>query len=82
MESITKQDLKDFENRFVDHLNLKLEPVVEDVNGHKLTLYGTDNRNGLVGDVNGIKTSGKWIRWLAGSGLLAGLSGWVNKLFS
>ena len=79
MSEITKQDLMDFKTDIKDHISDKLDPIVEDINGHQVTLYGKDNRGGLVGDVNNIKNSGKIFKWVAGSGFIAGITGWINK---
>jgi hypothetical protein len=37
------------------HIDLKIKPIAEDVEGQKKTLFGKEGRNGLVGDVNLLK---------------------------
>jgi hypothetical protein len=77
---VTRADIEAMKNDIKDHIDIKLEPITDDINGHQITLYGKEGRNGLVGDVNDIKSSGRWVKWLAGGGLFTGASGWLNKL--
>ena len=81
MSEITKADLIELKNDLKDHIDLKLGPVVTEVNGMKVSLYGVGGRNGLVGDVNAIKNSGKWMKAIAGTGFIGGVSKWVAELF-
>ncbi len=81
MSEITKQDLLDFKADIKDHISDKLDPITEDINGHQITLYGKEGRNGLVGDVNNIKNSGKIFKWIAAGGLGTGATGWIHKMF-
>ena len=65
-----------------EHIDLKIKPIADDVDEHKVLLTGKSGRGGLVGDVNDIKTSGRIFKYIAGGGFLTGASGWVHKLFS
>ena len=64
-----------------EHISDKLEPIHDDIKNHALTLYGKEGRNGLVGDVNAIKTTGKTFKWVAGTGFFAGASKWIHYFF-
>jgi len=77
MTQITKEDLKETENNILNGI----APVTKDIKEIKLTLYGRESREGLVGDVNNLKNSAKWVKWLAGGGFLTGLTGWVKEYF-
>ena len=81
MSEITKADLIELKNDLKDHIDLKLNPHVQDINGIKVTLYGKEGRNGLVRDVNDIKNSGTWIKAIAGTGFIGGVSKWLHELF-
>lgn len=48
------------------HIDTNINPL-------KLTLYGVDSRNGVVGDVNDIKTTMSILKWIAHSGLGSGI---------
>jgi len=80
LSEITKADLAEFKADIKEHISDKLDPIVRDINGVKVTLYGKEGRNGLVGDVNAIKTSGKWMKAIAGTGFIGGVSKWVAEL--
>ena len=84
MAEITRADIEAIigtvKTDIKDHIDLRLAPMTEDINGHQVTLYGKEGRNGLVGDVNDMKNSGRNLKWLAGTGLFAGVSGWINKI--
>ena len=71
MTEITRQDLLEMENRIIqrtsDKLDDKLAPITRDINGHEVTLYGKEGRNGLVGDVRDMKTGIGIFKWLAGT---------------
>lgn len=81
MSEITRADIDRMETNIKDHIDLKLAPITKDIDGHELTLYGRGGRAGLVGDVNEIKTSGKWIKGIAGTGFVGGISKWVHEFF-
>ena len=81
MSEITKADLIDLKNDLKDHIDLKMGPVVTEVNGMKVSLYGREGRNGLVRDVNDIKNSGKWLKAIAGTGFIGGVSKWLHEFF-
>jgi hypothetical protein len=81
LSEITKADLIELKNDLKDHIDLKMGPVVTEVNGMKVLLYGREGRNGLVRDVNDIKNSGKWIKAIAGTGFIGGVSKWLHELF-
>jgi len=51
----TKDDLKAMEERIGKTMKLTVKPVVEDVAGHRKTLYGDDGRGGLTKDVGILK---------------------------
>jgi hypothetical protein len=72
-EPITKEDLINFRDDIKGHISDKLKPIEEKVNGHNATLYGKEGRNGVVGDLNQMKGSGKVMKWFAGIGGLSGL---------
>jgi len=82
MTDITKTDLIELKDDIKDHIDMKIQPIIEDIKGHDKVLFGKDGRNGVVGDVNNIKASGRTIKWIAGGGLFSGLSGWINKLLN
>jgi hypothetical protein len=42
---------------------------------------GNEGRNGLVRDVNDIKNSGKWMKAIAGTGFIGGVSKWLHELY-
>ena len=77
----TKGDLIAMEERIGKTVKLTVKPVVEDVAGHRKTLYGDDGRGGLVNDVSGIKTTGRIVKWFAGIGGLSGLTAWVAQIW-
>jgi len=81
MGEITRQDLTDAMNGVKDHIDLKIKPIADDVDEHKILLTGKDGRSGLVGDVNDMKNSGRIVKWLAGGGLGVAAAGWANKIF-
>jgi|GEM_PF-5881437 len=64
-----------------EHISDKLDPINNDLEGHSATLYGKDGRDGLVADVNTIKTTGLAFKWIAGSGFFAGISKWIHEFF-
>jgi len=64
-----------------EHISDKLDPISENLQGHSATLYGKDGRNGLVGDVTTIKTTGLAFKWIAGSGFFAGISKWIHEFY-
>ncbi len=81
MSEITKADLIELKNDLKDHIDLKMGPVVTEVNGMKVSLYGREGRNGLVRDMNDIKNSGKWMKAIAGTGFIGGVSKWLHEFF-
>ncbi len=81
MSEITKADLAEMKADIKEHISDKLDPIVRDINGVKVTLYGKEGRNGLVGDVNAIKNSGKWVKGIAGAGFVGGVSKWLHEFF-
>ena len=72
--NITHADLRQFRKDLKSDFDEAVNPI-------RLTLYGADGREGVVGDVNAIKTSGAMVKWLAGSGLLVGLASWAKHFF-
>jgi hypothetical protein len=54
-----------------EHLDLRLAPLIKDVNGHQKTLYGENGQGGLSADVAKIQTTGGILKWLLG---LSGVS--------
>jgi hypothetical protein len=81
LSEITKADLIELKNDLKDHIDLKMGPVVTEVNGMKVSLYGREGRNGLVRDMNDIKNSGKWMKAIAGTGFIGGVSKWLHEFF-
>ena len=80
MSEVTKQDLADAINNIKQHISDKMEPVTKDINGHQITLYGKEGRNGLVGDVNDMKAGIGLFKWLAGTGFILMLGKWWHSL--
>lgn len=70
-DNITKQDLKDMQNTIIKEVGLIVKPIIDDVEGYRLTLYGKDGRNGLVGDANKQKGSIKVWKYLSGTSFAA-----------
>ena len=54
--------------------------MIEDLAGHRKTLYGDDSRGGLVNDVSKIKTTGRIVKWFAGIGGLSGITAWEARI--
>jgi len=52
-------------------------PMQEELDEHELILGGKNKMNGLIGDVRDIKTGGRLIKWLAGTGGLSGITAWI-----
>jgi len=80
LSNVTKEDIENLKADIKEHIDLRLEPIVTDVNGHKITLYGKDGRNGVVKDVNDMKGGFKMVKWVASSGLAVGLTKWWHSL--
>ena len=53
----------------------------EELDEHELILRGKNKMNGLIGEVLDINTGGRLIKWLAGTGALAGIGAWVAKFW-
>lgn len=79
---VTKLDLETFERNIKSHIDLTVKPIVEKQDGHGLTLYGKEGRNGLVGDVRDIKTAGKFFKWLSIGGGSSGIGAMLIQFFS
>jgi len=69
----TKGDLLKMEERVKETIKLTVKPVVEDVDGHRKTLYGDDGRGGLTKDVGILK-------WTLG-GIVTGIGGVVVSIW-
>ena len=78
--NITSQELAQAVSDIKEHVDLKMKPVVEDVADHDTILRGQSKKNGLVGDVNTMKTTHRHVKWAVGGGL-AGLLGFVKSWF-
>lgn len=64
--AIDKDDLSDMKEDIKDHIDVRMRPVTDDIVAMRLTLYGQEGRNGIVGDVNDLKTSGRIMKWFVG----------------
>ena len=82
-EPLTKSDLRDFQEDIKSHITDKLAPIHTTQKMQHTTLYGKEGRNGLVGDVNDMKSTGRNIKWIAslggGSGFLAFMASWFKS---
>ena len=80
--TITKRDLEQHERNMKSYIDLAVKPVANDVASMKLTLYGKEGRNGVVGDVTDLKASRRVIKWVIGlfgsGGLFAGVASWFK----
>ena len=78
--TITRYDLEQAVRDIKEHVNLKVAPIKQDVEDHEVILRGPSKKNGLVGDVNNIKTTHTHVKWAIGGGL-AGVVAFVKSLF-
>jgi len=60
------------------HIDDRLAPLIKVAESHGKTLYGMDGRNGIVGDVSDLRTTGRILKWLLG---LSGIS-WLGTVFN
>ena len=51
------EDMKIYLEAKFGGVHEKMDTIKEDVKGHSRTLYGEDGRNGIVGDLNDMKTT-------------------------
>ena len=76
--TITRDDLKQHEQNMKEFIDMAVRPVASDVAAMKLTLYGKEGRNGVVGDVTDLKASRRAFKWFVGlfgsGGALAGIA--------
>lgn len=70
-----QQDLK------MERMLTKLEQVHDDTRDIKKTLFGPDGRNGMVKDINDMKTGIYIFRWIAGTGFFAGVTAMLKSLW-
>ena len=77
---ITSRELAKAVEDIKEHVDLKVRPIVKDVLDHDTILRGASKKNGLVGDVNSIKTTHKHVKWAVAGGL-SGLIAFVKSLF-
>ncbi len=86
MNDVTREDLKEWKDELKEHFEAKLDdklaPVVGRLEEHHVMLTGKTGRNGLVGEINQIKGSGKIAKLLAGSGAATGLISLFNSIFN
>lgn len=93
MVQMTKEDLHEaigglktyIDDKFTAHENVEkamIKPIIDRIDTHSTLLRGKTGDGGLVRDMNTIKTSSKWIKGMAGTGLFAGASKWVHSFFS
>ena len=80
MSQVTKQDLIQAVRDIKEHVDIVVNPIKEDVSDHDTILRGASKKNGLVGDVNSIKTTHKHVKWAVAGGL-SGLIAFVKSLF-
>jgi len=80
MSQVTKQDLIQAVRDIKEHVDIVVNPIKEDVLDHDTILRGASKKNGLVGDVNSIKTTHKHVKWAVAGGL-SGLIAFVKSLF-
>jgi len=84
MGGISKGDLHEFKEEIKQLINQKFEsheaqerlmfaPIIDKVKEHEDILRGKDKSTGMIRDVNIFK-------WIAGGGLLSGLSNWFKDL--
>lgn len=78
---VTKSDLNQAVSDIKEHVNLIVTPVKSAIETHDTILRGVSKKNGLVGDVNKIKTTHTHVKWAVGGGL-AGLASFVKSLLS
>ena len=71
-----KKDLK-------EHVDLKMDATINIIKGHSVALFGQEGRNGIVGDVNDLKSDAKWVKYLAGiiGAVTATLGHWIGVIF-
>ena len=80
-DPVTKQDLRDFGVDMKDHMQTCLSPIKDTQDDHELLLRGKTKRNGLVGDMNEIKTTTKNVKIVAGAGGFAGFLALIKTLW-
>ncbi len=92
MSEITKQDLNEVTHELKDYIDAKFidhektekamfTPIIAEVAGHKVTLYGGEGRGGVVKDMNDFKQSSKMLQWIAGLGFGGMSLSWLAKIF-
>ena len=48
-----------------EHVGMKVGSIEKDIEAQKLTLYGKEGRNGVVGDITEMKSDAKWVKIIA-----------------
>ena len=81
MSDLTRADLIEFKEDIKEHLDNKVDPIIADQKAMKLSLYGREGRNGVVGDVNDLKASRRFMKWLGGGALGTGIGAWLEKFW-
>lgn len=64
-----------------EHIDLKLEPITNTLDDHEIILRGKSKTNGVVSEVQKIKTTGRNFKWVAGFGGGLGFLSAVAKFF-
>lgn len=59
---VTQAELDRAVKNIKDHIDLKVDPLSEELRGHDHTLFGRDGRGGLTADVNTIKGDVKMVK--------------------
>jgi len=64
----------------VKEIAVNQRQLADDIKLHSKTLYGSEGRNGLVGDVRDIRTTASVLKWVSGGGLVTALSAWISRI--
>jgi len=78
--TVSREDLRQAVADIKEHVGIVVKPLSDDVADHDTILRGESKKNGLVGDVNKIKTTHAHVKWAIAGGL-TGVVAFVKSWF-
>lgn len=78
MSNVSREDLRMAVKDIKEHVNNVVSPIKDNVHAQEVMLRGEHGRNGLVGDVNAMKTTHRNVKW-ALTGGVAGIIAFVKS---